>query len=199
MSDKPLTDKQAAFVDEYLIDLNATQAAIRAGYSEKTARFIGCQNLAKSHISEAIQTRRKELQKSLHITQERILEEEARLAFIDVGFLFDENGDLLPVHKIPEDARRAIAGIEITELEKKGGTKHRYKVFDKGQALARISKHLGLYAPKKHEHTGKDGGPIETRMTDFPREPETIEDWEEQKKNAEEKRKADEEKGDECN
>ena len=59
-----MTDKQRRFVDEYLIDLNATQAAIRAGYSEKTARYIGYENLTKPHISNAIQERMEQLEDS---------------------------------------------------------------------------------------------------------------------------------------
>ena len=192
-----LTPKQANFVEEYLIDLNATQAAIRAGYSEKAAAVIGFENLRKQKIHEKIQSRRKEIQESLQITQERILEEEARLAFVDVGALFDDDGELLPINKIPEDARRAIAGIEVTDRvvlgENRKDTrirdiKRRYKLSDKGQALGRISKHLGLYAARKVEHTGKDGGPIETKITDFPKEPATIKEWEQQRKEAEESR-----------
>jgi phage terminase small subunit len=198
---KKLNHRQAQFVEEYLIDLNATQAALRSGYSPKTAYSIGFENLKKPDIQEAIQKRREELQKALHITQERILQEEARLAFLDVGSLFDENDNLLPVHEIPEDARRAIAGIEITDRvvlgeqskkERVKDVKRKYRVFDKGRALERISKHLGLYAPKKHEHTGKDGGPI--AMTDFPAEPKTIAEWEAMRNEAEEKRKAKNEK-----
>lgn len=160
--DKELTPKQAKFVDEYLKDLNATQAAIRAGYSKRSANNIGPGNLLKSIIQEAIQKRRLKLQQKLHITQERVLEEEARIAFMDVKSLFDEKGDLLPVDKIPEDARRAIAGIEVTDRivlgeQKKGekvrDVKRKYRLWDKGRALERISKHLGIYAPEKYEHT----------------------------------------------
>ena len=192
---KELSPKWLKFADEYLVDLNGAQAAIRAGYSEKTARSIANRLLTYVDIQEYIQKRRKEIQKSLQITQERILEEEARLAFVDVRFLFDENGDLLPIHKIPEDARRAIAGVEITDLEKVKGVKRKYRLSDKGRALERISKHLGLYAAKKHEHTGKDGGPIETKITDFPKEPATIKEWEEQRKEAEEHRENNKEEG----
>ncbi len=183
-----LTPKQADFVEEYLIDLNATQAAIRAGYSKKTAESIGHENLRKPKILEKIQSRRKELRESLNITQERILMEEARLAFVDISALFDENDKLLPINKIPEDARRAIAGIEITEGVKGKDLTRKYKLSDKGRALERISKHLGLYAAKKHEHTGAGGGPIETKITDFPKEPKDIAEWEAMKKEAEKSR-----------
>lgn len=50
-----MTNKQEMFIKEYLVDLNATQAAIRAGYSEKTAKDIACENLAKPYIKEAIE------------------------------------------------------------------------------------------------------------------------------------------------
>jgi len=68
-----MTPKQAAFVDEYLIDLNATQAAIRAGYSAKTAGWIGNQQLAKTHISAEIAKRMEDRSKRTEITQDRVL------------------------------------------------------------------------------------------------------------------------------
>ena len=190
-----LNRRQSDFVEEYLIDLNATQAAIRAGYSKKTAHVIGHQNLRKPKILERIQARREELRKSLEITPERVLREEARLAFVDVGDLFDDQGRLLDVSEVPEDARRAIAGIEITErmipmgkdIEPEKEIKYKYKMADKGRALERVSKHLGLYIEKK-EISGPGGGPIETKITDFPTEPMTVAEWETLREEAEARR-----------
>jgi phage terminase small subunit len=68
---KKLTDKQQRFVDEYLIDLNATQAAIRAGYSEKTADVIGCENLGKPNIAQKIAERKRELAKEVAFDQNK--------------------------------------------------------------------------------------------------------------------------------
>lgn len=76
-----LTPKQARFVEEYLIDLNATQAAIRAGYSKKTAGQIGDQNLKKLHISKSIQEAQAKRSERTEITQDRVLQELARIAF----------------------------------------------------------------------------------------------------------------------
>lgn len=76
-----LNEKQKRFVLEYLIDLNATQAAIRAGYSKKTAYSIGQENLKKPEIQKAIQAKQNKLQNKLEITQERVLEELAQVAF----------------------------------------------------------------------------------------------------------------------
>ena len=72
MSD--LTDKQAAFVDEYLVDLNAAAAAKRAGYSEKTARHIGHENLTKPNVKAAIAKRRKEQQERVEINADMVVE-----------------------------------------------------------------------------------------------------------------------------
>ncbi|WP_213431657.1 terminase small subunit, partial [Paenibacillus dendritiformis] len=74
-----LTAKQKAFVQEYLIDLNATQAAIRAGYSAKTARKIGAENLTKPDIQKAIQEAMERREKRTEITQDRVLQELAKI------------------------------------------------------------------------------------------------------------------------
>lgn len=75
-----LTAKQQRFIEEYLVDLNATQAAIRAGYSEKTAGFIGAENLKKPNIAAEIAKRRGELSEKTEITQEKVLERYWKLA-----------------------------------------------------------------------------------------------------------------------
>ena len=76
-----LTDKQKKFIDEYLVDLNATQAAIRAGYKEKAAYRTGAENLRKPQIQEEIQKRMEERQKRTEITQDMVLQELAAIAF----------------------------------------------------------------------------------------------------------------------
>lgn len=76
-----LTPKQQAFVDEYLIDLNATQAAIRAGYSEKNAHKIGPELIGKTRIAEALREAQKDRQERTFITQDRVIREIAENAF----------------------------------------------------------------------------------------------------------------------
>lgn len=80
-----LTPKQAMFVAEYLVDLNATQAAIRAGYSKRTAGQIGEENLRKPEIAEAIQSAQREREERTHITQDQILREVAAIALSPLG------------------------------------------------------------------------------------------------------------------
>ncbi len=146
---KKLSQRQEKFIDEYLVDLNATGAAVRAGYSEKTARVIGAQNLSKLNIQEAIQERRRELSEIAKIDQERVLKEEACIAFFDMGGLFNSDGSIIPPHQLSEDVRKAIASVEIvvtpipgTDKEK---TSHKFRFNDKGRALERIAKHLGMF------------------------------------------------------
>lgn len=89
MSGEKLTPKQQRFVDEYLIDLNATQAAIRAGYSEKTAKEIGCENLSKPHIAAEIEKARQKTANKLEITRERVLAEAWGILTADVNDLVE--------------------------------------------------------------------------------------------------------------
>jgi phage terminase small subunit len=85
-----LTAKQQRFIGEYLIDLNATQAAIRAGYSAKTAGQIGDENLKKPEIAEAVAARQAVISQKLEVTQERVVAELAKIGFSDVRRLFDD-------------------------------------------------------------------------------------------------------------
>lgn len=79
-----LTNKQKRFVEEYLIDLNATQAAIRAGYSVNSARDVGCENLTKPNISEAISKAMAERSKRTGINQDRVVRELAKIGFVNM-------------------------------------------------------------------------------------------------------------------
>lgn len=108
-------------------------------------------------------------------TIERVLQEYQHIAFLDIAGAFDENGGLLPIHQMPEDIRRAIAGIEVAELnidrDGKGavGKLHKIKILDKGKALQDIGKHLGMFIERLG---GADGGPILSRHELVFRSPE---------------------------
>lgn len=145
-----LTDKQRRFVSEYLIDLNATQAAIRAGYSQNTARVIGCENLTKPDIQEAIQEEREKLSKRTEITQEKVLQEYARIAFFDPRKMFDEAGNPLNISDLDDDTAAAVAGLEVVkEVDRDTGATSftkKYKISNKLGALDSIAKHLGMFS-----------------------------------------------------
>lgn len=141
-----LTEKQARFVAEYLVDLNATQAAIRAGYSEKTAEVIGYENLRKPQIQEAIQVAMDARAKRTEITQDRVLQELAAIGFSrTTDFIrIDQMGHVIltPTDELTEDQQRAIAGI------KDGKFGVELKLHDKLRALEKLGEHLGMFSGK---------------------------------------------------
>ena len=110
-----LTEKQRRFVAEYLVDLNATQAAIRAGYSSKTAHSVGHENLRKPEISAAVQEAMKAREQRTEITQDRVLQELARIAFFDLRKLYREDGSMKSPDEWDDDTAAAMSGLDIQE------------------------------------------------------------------------------------
>lgn len=144
-----LTDKQQRFVEEYMVDLNATQAAIRAGYSRDTAAEIGFENLRKPQISEAIQKSKKELSEQTGVSAQRIIEEYAKIAFSDVRNILTVDGGLKDSSEWDDDAAGAVSSIksfEVTSAEGEIlGTNREVKLYDKLRALEALGKHIGLF------------------------------------------------------
>ena len=167
-----LTPKQIRFVDEYMVDFNATQAAIRAGYKAKTAHVIGAENLRKPKIAEEIARRQKDLQKRTEISQDRVVKELARIAFADASDYAcietltyeNEDGTVSPVQivspkdtgALSDDQRAAIAGI------KQGANGIEIKLHDKIKALELLGRHIGMFNDKL-SLSGADGGPLTFR------------------------------------
>ncbi|WP_395598594.1 terminase small subunit [Pseudomonas sp. A1437] len=161
-----LTAKQQRFVDEYLIDLNATQAAIRAGYSARTARSISNENLTKPDIQLAIEKGMKARSSRVEITQDMVLKELAKIGFSDirkvvrwgetqVRMVEDEEGnaeDMVPYHglalidstEVDDSTAAAIAEVS----QSRDGLK--VKLHDKKGALVDIGRHLGMFSPPGH-------------------------------------------------
>lgn len=150
-----LTGKQKLFCEEYIIDLNATQAAIRAGYSENTSSEIGYENLNKPQIQEYLQRLMAKRAERTQITQDRVLQEYARLAFMDVRKLYNEDGHLKKVQDLDDDTAAAIGSIDVNIAKDEDGNYEaikKYKMVDKKGALDSIGKHLGMFV-EKHEFT----------------------------------------------
>lgn len=164
-----LTDKQKRFCEEYLIDLNATQAAIRAGYSPKTAEQTASRLLRNVKVQEYIAKRQKELSRSTEITQERVIKELALIAFsnnadyahvVEKKMQVEAGGVLVDVldkdgkpvmyrtvepvltEELTEEQKRALAVI------KKGRDGLEVKSCDKVKALELLGKHLGIFTDK---------------------------------------------------
>lgn len=149
IKNRELTAKQERFVHEYMEDLNLFQAAKRAGYNDPN---YGRQLIAKTNVKAAIiaMQRRinKELESETKITRRRILHEYARIAFMDISGLFDDQGNLKSFCEMDEDYRRAITGLEISITVNKDmiSTKLlKIKLADKKAALDSLARILGLF------------------------------------------------------
>lgn len=145
---KPLNDKQSRFVDEYLVDLNATKAAIRAGYSQKTAYSQGFDLLKKPEIAAEIEKRRQLQAEKAGLTVERVLQEAMRLAFFDIRKLVGKDGHPLPLSDLDDDTAAAIQGLDVATIGNADvgiGQVLKYKIADKNSAIERLFKHLGLF------------------------------------------------------
>ena len=144
-----LTDMQALFVAEYLKDLNATKAAIRAGYSENRASEIGYQLLQKTTVSKAIADAMARRIKRTEVTQDRVVQEYARLAFSNMRDFVDLSQGGIAIRDISnlsEDEQRCIA--EVSETTTKDGGSVKFKLHDKKGALDSLARHLGMFNDK---------------------------------------------------
>lgn len=176
MSSRPLNARRAKFVDLYLKSGNATEAARGAGYSEKTAYAQGSRLLKEPEVAAEIAERTKDAAKAAGLEVVDIFRHLKAIATVDIAQAFDADGELLPINKMPEDVRRAIAGFDVEELyEGKGenrmrtGQVRKVKLWDKNTAVANAMKHFGLLKEKVELEVGptlaqlveaslKDGG-----------------------------------------
>ena len=144
-----LTEKQRRFVDEYLIDLNATQAAIRAGYSVKTAREQASQNLTKLNIQQAISEKMAERSKRTGVNQDRIVLELAKIAFVNAADVIDSEDATIKAGATADDTA-AIQSVKVKVIPTKEGegVEREIRLNDKLKALELLGKHLGMWNDK---------------------------------------------------
>ena len=148
--DQKLTPKQARFVEEYLKDLNATQAAKRAGYSAKTSGWIGQQLLAKTHIAKCIADRVQARSDRTQVDLDGVLVRLAAMVDADMADLYGPEGELLPAQKWPDVWRKGlVSGLDVVE-EKRGDEvvavvrKVRLAERDAGATLFELARRWGL-------------------------------------------------------
>jgi len=139
-----LTEKQEAFVREYLIDLNATKAAERAGYSKKTAYSIGQENLKKPEIQTALKEAIENRQKRTEVTQDMVVEQLAKIAFSDLKDFVSWGEDGITLRSSEEVDGTILQSVSEMMLPK-GGAKTEIKLNDKMKALELLGKHLGMF------------------------------------------------------
>ena len=149
-----MTEKQKRFVEEYLIDLNAKQVAIRAGYSVKNADKIGSELLGKTRVQQAVSEAIAERSRRTGVNQDRVVRELARIAFSNFSDIVDPD-----TARIREDATEddlaCIQSIKIKPNE--FGTEREVRLFDKRAALVDLGKHLGMWNKDAGGEPGEDG------------------------------------------
>lgn len=177
-NDRRLTPRQLRFVEEYLIDLNATQGAIRAGYSPKTANEQGARLLANVNIARAVAEAQKNRSVRTKITQDMVLTELAKIGFSDIRKVVKwqsdlittedaEDGDTLVVKTVVTNGVQLISSEEvdddtaaaISEISQNNTGGIKVKFHDKKGALVDIGKHLGMFKDQ-HEFSGPNGAPL---------------------------------------
>ena len=160
MTEAKLTAKQSLFVKEYLVDLNATQAAIRAGFSAKTAQEQSSRMLSNVIIQAAIQEEMNKRAEKVGITAERVLNEIAKMAFLDPRKLFDADGKPLHITALDDDTAASIAGLDVVTTGNQDvgyADVLKIKLADKAKNLELLGRHLKLFTDKV-EQTGANGG-----------------------------------------
>ena len=160
-----LPAKQARFVEEYLVDMNATAAAGRAGYSDPN---YGRQLLTHPNVAAAIAEAQSERSDRVQITQDMVLKELARIGFADIRDLFtwdERKAAFVPSHDLTPDQSASIAEVNSetlithdTEGRPRAKIKLKLKTYDKVSALDKIGRHLGMFIDRV-EHSGNVGVP----------------------------------------
>jgi len=162
-----LTGKQEKFCYEYVLHLNATKAAINAGYSPKTARFIGNENLTKPYIQERISHMQENLAETAQISALRVLKEHEKIAYSSIAHMHQTWIERTDFELLTDDQKACIKSISTKVVKQNIGSKDepeivdveyvKVELYDKQKSLDAINNMLGFNAPTKQEITGKNG------------------------------------------
>lgn len=164
-----LSHRHQRFVDEYIVDLNGTEAAIRAGYSAKSARAQASQLLALPDVQAAVTEAQASRRERTKIDADWVLRRLADEADADLADLYDENGALKPVKDWPTIWRKGlVAGVEVEELREEGaavGFVRKVKLSDRIKRIELIGKHVGVQAFREQLGlSDPKGGPVQIEM-----------------------------------
>lgn len=170
-----LTPKQERFCEEYLVDLNATAAARRAGYSAQTAGAIGGENLGKPEIASRIAELRKARSEKVQVDAERVLRELCLLGFSNMADFVrtqEDGSAYTDFSMLTREQAAAIQELTVEEYtegrgeEAKPVKRTKFKLADKKGALVEIGRHLGMFDDKL-KLTGADGGPLTVVIKEY--------------------------------
>lgn len=164
-----LNPKQTRFVQEYLLDLNGKQAAIRAGYSPKTAEVQASRLLSHAKVAAAVADAQAKRAKEVGVEQNRVLTELAVVGFSSVqNYTVDDNGDVQLAEGVPEAAWRALSSIKRKVITRGSGDdatvtrEVELRLWDKPGTLRMCGQHLGMFVERVG---GPDGGPLAIATT----------------------------------
>lgn len=143
MSPDEIALRRRRFAEEYIKDLNGTKAAIRVGYSPRSAHVTASRLLTDAKVIGLIAELTSAHSKNAGLTAERVLEEIRRVALSDVGELFDDDGNLLPIKSLPPEIRACIASVEV-QTNADGAQVTKVRLWNKGQQLDLAARHLEL-------------------------------------------------------
>lgn len=160
-----LSAKQMRFCEEYVIDLNATQAAIRAGYSKNSAREQGSVHLTKPNMQKYISILQKEISERNKITVDECVQLLSKLARFDISEIFDGQGNLKDIHNIDKDALLSLEGVE-TEIKGEAIVK-KVKISNRKQAIDMLMKHLGGYEKDNAQKKQETGQVMRVEVMDY--------------------------------
>lgn len=149
-----MTNKQKRFCEEYLIDLNATQAAIRAGYSPESAYAIGSENMKKPQIRARIDKAIAEQSKRTGVNADRVVRELARIALLNPKNVVNFK-DATVLENASDDDLAAVASVRVKIIPTADGMgiEREVKLYDKPKAIEQLGRHLGMFTDKV-EHSG---------------------------------------------
>lgn len=149
-----LNPKQKRFCEEYIVDLNATQAAIRAGYSKKTAHVIGFEHLSKPKIQEYISTLRAEQEKRTEITADMVVAELAKIGFANMQQYVNGGNNVLELKNLDSKVTAAVSKVKTT-LKEDGSVITEIGLYDKVAALEKLGRHLGIFEKDNAQQQGE--------------------------------------------
>lgn len=147
-----LTPQQERFCREYVVDLSVTKAAQRAGYSLKNAPQQGSRLLKNPHAAALVSKLHQDKMQRIDIRADNVLKELGQIAFTDVRSLFDQNGNMVPIQDLDDQAASSIASFELAQNADGTTRVSRLRTWDKVRALEQLCKHLGLLAPDQVNH-----------------------------------------------
>lgn len=172
-----MTEKNLRFAQEYVKNgRNATKAAIKAGYSEDTARQIGAEVLTKPVVKKYIDAYSLDLMAQLELSTFTLANELKNIALSDYREFFDEHGELLPIQKLSDRAAAALSGIDIEEDRMGLTVTKKIKTYDKTSALTALAKMLNIQGFDKVATVGKDGKLVDPNTKFVMIDPSTLTD-----------------------